>query len=256
MFALELASFVLLFQRDVVDLLSPRFLAQQLVVQVGASVGLVLMPGVERARAQRPMGTDVSHWQGTGINWVNVRNAGVTFAWCKATEATTYTDNTFAINQANAKAAGVWVGAYHFARPSRNPNLTGANSADSEAAYFWGVVSNYVKTGGTYLVPMLDWEDPNCTNQLSAATMSSWVNEWCTTVSNYARLNGAPGMRPIVYTGTWYSRPSSTYSGLTTAVAIWPGWIAAYPSNPKPQTGGPSDTYPWSTWTVCRPSVR
>ncbi len=214
-------------------------------------LGLVLMFGVECAQAQRPMGTDVSHWQGTGINWVNVRNAGVTFAWCKATEATTYTDNTFTLNQVNAKAAGILVGAYHFARPSRNPNITGANSANSEAAYFWGVVSNYVKTGGTYLVPMLDWEDTDCTNQLSAATMSAWVNQWCTTVSNYARLNGASGVKPIIYTGVWYSRPSSTYSGLTTAVTSWPGWIAAYPTTTfDPQTGGPSSSYPWSTWTV------
>jgi len=214
------------------------------------AVGLAMVAAPGRALAQRPMGTDVSHYQGTGINWVNVKNAGVTFAWCKATEATTFKDSTFTLNQTNAKAAGAFVGAYHFARPSRNPNITGANSADSEAAFFWGVVSNYVKTGRSYLVPMLDWEDPNCTNQLSATTLSSWVNEWCNTVSNYARLNGAPGIKPIVYTGTWYSRPSSTYSGLTTAVTIWPGWIAAYPSNPNPQTGGPSDTYPWSKWTV------
>ena len=66
----------------------------------------------------------------------------------------------------------------------------------------------------------------------------------------YARLNGVAGVRPVVYTGTWYSRPSSTYSGLTSAVTNWPSWIAAYPSNPNPQTGGPSDTYPWPTWNI------
>ena len=77
--------------------------------------------------------------------------------------------------------------------------------------------------------------------------MSAWVNEWCNTVSNYARVNGAPGIKPIVYTGTWYSKPSSTYSGLTTAVTNWPSWIAAYPScdtnsrcgTANPQSGGP-----------------
>ena len=69
--------------------------------------------------------------------------------------------------ETGATGVGIYIGAYHYARPSRNPNITGANSADSEAAYFWGVASNYVKTGGTYLVPMLDWEDTGCTNQLS-----------------------------------------------------------------------------------------
>jgi GH25 family lysozyme M1 (1,4-beta-N-acetylmuramidase) len=231
--------------------LRPAFSWKGWLFRLMLPLGLALLPGVEPAQAQRAMGTDVSHWQGTGINWLSVKNAGVTFAWCKATEATTYKDDTFTVNQAGAKANGILVGAYHFARPSRNPNITGANSADSEAAYFWGVVSNYVKTGGTYLVPMLDWEDPACTNQLTAATMSSWVNQWCNTVSNFARANGAPGIKPIIYTGTWYSRPSSTYSGLTTAVTIWPGWIAAYPSGTfDPQTGGPSSSYPWSSWTI------
>lgn len=216
----------------------PRFAAAGLSFAVGASVSVL---------AQRPLGTDVSHYQ-PSINWTTVKNAGVTFAWAKATESTTYTDPYFTTHVAGAKGVGIYIGAYHFARPSAHPNITGANSADSEAAHFWSVVSNYVKTGGTYLVPMLDWEDIYCTNQLSAATMSAWVNQWCNTVSNYARGNGAPGIKPVVYTGAWYSTPSATYSGLTTAVTGWPAWIAAYPSNPNPQTGGPSSSYPWPTW--------
>ena len=180
-----------------------------------------------------------------------MKNAGIAFAWAKATEGVGSTDAYFTINEANAKAVGIPIGAYHFARPSAHPNITGANSADTEAAYYWGVVSNYVRYGGSYLVPMLDWEDTRMSNQLSAATLSAWVNEWCNSISNYARLNGVPGVRPVVYTGTWYSSPSSTYSGLTTAVTNWPSWIAAYPANPNPQTGGPTaGTYPWPTWNL------
>ena len=224
-----------------------RFLSLLLVI---VGLGITLDPS--RALAQRPLGTDVSHYQGT-ISWTPVKNAGVTFAWAKATEGVGYTDAYFAINAANAKAVGIPIGAYHFARPSSHPNLTGANSADTEAAYFWGVVSNYVKAGGSYLVPMLDWEDTSATvaaGFTSSATMSTWVNEWCNTVSNYARLNGVTGLKPIVYTGVWYSRPSSTYPGLTTAVTGWPSWIAAYPTTPNPQTGGPSDSFPWASWNV------
>jgi GH25 family lysozyme M1 (1,4-beta-N-acetylmuramidase) len=205
--------------------------------------------GSARALAQRPLGTDVSGYQPT-INWTSVKNAGVSFAWSKATEGTGYTNPYFTAQEAGASGVGIYIGAYHFARPSSHPNITGPNSADSEAAYFWSVASNFVKFGGSYLVPMLDWEDPRVTNQLSAATMSAWVNEWCNAVSNYARANGVPGVRPVVYTGTWYSTPSSTYSGLTTAVTNWPAWIAAYPSNPNPQSGGPSSSYPWPTWNI------
>jgi len=214
-----------------------------------ALVALSLLSAPKTLLAQRPLGTDVSGYQ-TNINWTTVRNAGVAFAWSKATEGTGYVNPYFVSQENGAKGVGIYIGAYHFARPNANPNITGASSADSEAAYFWSVASNYVKYGGSYCVPMLDWEDPKVTNQLSAATMSAWVNQWCNTISNYARTAGVPGLKPVVYTGTWYSRPSTTYSGLTTAVTNWPSWIAAYPTNPNIQGGGPSDTYPWPTWNI------
>src|SRR5260221_13520979 len=91
--------------------------------------------------AQRPVGTDVSHDQAS-IEWTAVKNAGVTFAWTKATEGTTYTDSSFVAHVNGAKGVGIYIGAYHCARPSSHPNITGANSADSEAAFFWSVVSN------------------------------------------------------------------------------------------------------------------
>ena len=230
--------------------MAARHLRRSAALATAAALGITLSPG--RALAQRPLGTDVSHYQAT-INWASVKSAGVAFAWAKATEGVGYTDAYFAANEANAKAVGIPIGAYHFARPSSHPNITGANSADTEAAYFWGVVSNYVKAGGSYLVPMLDWEDTSATvaaGFTSAATMSAWVNQWCNTVSNYARLSGVAGMKPIVYTGVWFSQPGSTYPGLTTAVTNWPSWIAAYPANPNPQPGGPSSSFPWSTWTI------
>ena len=212
-------------------------------------LGIAAGPG--NAMAQRPLGTDVSGYQ-PSINWTTVKNGGVAFAWAKATEGTGYTNPSFTSQEAGAKSVGIYIGAYHFARPSSHPNITGASSADSEAAYFWSVAGNYVKLGGGYLVPMLDWEDTGATtnNGFTATMMSAWVNEWCNAVSNSARLNGVPGVRPVVYTGTWYSVPGSTYPGLTTAVTSWPSWIAAYPTSPNPQTGGPSSSYPWSTWNI------
>ena len=208
----------------------------------------ILAIGIIRVAAQRPLGTDVSGYQPV-ISWMFAKNNGVAFGWAKATEGTGYVNPGYAGQIAGAKAVGIHIGSYHFARPGAHPNITGANSAESEAQYFWSVAGNNVKAGGQYMVPMLDWEDVNMSNQLSAATCSAWVNQWCNSVSNFAFASGVTGVRPVVYTGTWYSTPSSAHSGLTTAVTGWPAWIAAYPSNPNPQTGGPSSTYPWSTWT-------
>ena len=211
---------------------------------------LFLTLGLQNILAQRPLGTDVSHYQAS-INWTTVKNAGVTFAWAKATESDTITDALFATHAAGAKAAGVYIGAYHFARPSQNPNLTGANSADSEAAFFWSVASNYIKGVGQNMVPMLDWEDSNATIAagFTVSQMSQWVNQWCNTISNYAKASGVT-LKPIVYTGVWFSQPSATYPGLNTTVTGWPSWIATYPSNPNVQGGGPSSSYPWATWNV------
>ena len=203
--------------------------------------------------AQRPLGTDVSHWQ-TSVNWATVKNAGVTFAWAKATQGTTVTDSMFTTHANGAKAAGIYIGAYHYAQPSINTNLTGAMSADSEAAYFWSVASNYIKGGGAYMVPMLDWEDANATNGhngfygFTTPFMSAWVNEWCNTVSNYAKASGVT-IRPLVYTGTWYSNPANGYAGLNSTVTNWPSWISAY-NGQNVQTGKPASTYPWPTWTI------
>ena len=46
---------------------------------------MLAWPG--QALAQRPLGIDVSSYQGA-INWPTVKNNGITFAWAKATEAT------------------------------------------------------------------------------------------------------------------------------------------------------------------------
>ena len=175
-------------------------------------------------------------------------NSGMKFAWAKATEGTYYVNPYFTAQETGAKNARVYIGAYHYARPGADPNITGAASADTEAAYFWNTASNYLKNGGAYLVPMLDWEDVTVTNQLSAATMSAWVNEWCLSVSNRAAAAGVVGVRPVIYTGTWYSSQGSTYSGLTTAVTNWPNWMSSY-NGQNPQTGGPT-TYPWSSWKI------
>jgi len=218
-----------------------------------AGIGAVALGMVFQSKdafGQRPLGTDVSGYQLANIDWVTVKNAGVKFGWTKATEGTGYVNPNFVSQINGATAQGIYMGLYHYARPDLHPNITGVSSADSEATYFWNHASPYIKYGGNYFMPMLDWEATGATIAagFTKEQMSAWLNEWCDSVSNYARASGVI-IVPVVYSGSWYSAPGTTYPGLTTAVTGRPNNMSGYPSNPNPQTGAPSSTAPWPSWT-------
>src|SRR4051812_10065238 len=171
--------------------------------------------GTWTAVGARPLGIDVSNAQGSGINWASVKSSGgVYFAWAKATEGLTFNDADFTINAANAKAAGVIIGAYHFARYDLH---TGTSGADQEAAHFWSIANPYIKGSGTYLMPMLDMEA--ATTGYTKTTLSQWVNQWCSDIVAYARSNGIT-VKPVIYAsrsfaGTWFD----------STVTQWIPWI-------------------------------
>ncbi len=207
---------------------------------------LALALGCRSALAQtwRPQGIDVSSYQGsadsppTNINWTSVKgDTNIAFAWAKATEGLTYTDADFAYNETHAKSAGVPIGAYHFAHPDTH---TGTSGADQEAAYFISVAGPYMNTNGGYLTPMLDAEVASPGTQ---AAVSAWVNEWCSYLNRWGGSNGFT-LVPVVYT---YQSWASSY--LNSSVIEWPLWMAS-PNGQNPQTGAPSGTTPWSTWTL------
>ena len=208
-----------------------------------AFAAAVILLGPLQAMAVRPLGIDVSHWQGT-FNWTNAKNANVEFAYCKATQGTTYTDTEFVNNQKGAPKVGIPIGAYHF--PQYDVNTT-TNGAVAEANYFWSVIKAYVKADGTRLMPMLDCENISSTVGPSQAgfnktTFSLWVVAFCTTLSNNAAAVGIT-VKPVIYT-------SSSFAGtwMNSTVTKYIPWIANWSGSP--QTGAPSPVSPWSTW-VC-----
>src|SRR5690242_2259289 len=91
-----------------------------------------LVPGIlfgpECAQAQRPIGIDVSDYQSASINWGTLKNTyGISFAWAKASEGQSSGSGSgggnFPTYAVNAKAAGVLIGAYHYARYDSNPGV-------------------------------------------------------------------------------------------------------------------------------------
>ncbi|WP_260288501.1 glycoside hydrolase family 25 protein [Peribacillus aracenensis] len=82
-------------------------------------------------------GIDVSHWQGV-INWDKVAKDGVKFVFIKATEGTSYSKlSYFKDNVPKALAAGLKVGAYHYAK------FATVEEAKAEAAYFLGSIRSF-----------------------------------------------------------------------------------------------------------------
>jgi GH25 family lysozyme M1 (1,4-beta-N-acetylmuramidase) len=119
-------------------------------------------------------GVDVNGAKGP-IDWRRVRAAGFDFAILKATEGRTFDDERFSFNRRAAKAAGLVVGAYHFARPDNN-------TPEAEAQHFLRIA----RPQRGELLPALDWE----TNPPTAA----WASKFLRVVET------AIGAAPMLYT--------------------------------------------------------
>ncbi|MDB6058276.1 MAG: Endoglucanase [Verrucomicrobiales bacterium] len=205
---------------------------------------LLLVVLATAAQAQRPLGGDVSHWEGA-ITWSSVKNAGYVFSWAKATEGTNYIDPTFTANASGAKTAGVLIAPYHFARYDENP---GTNGAIAEAQYFWATAKNYITNNGYYMMPMLDAEYVTTNGYepghygYTKTTFSQWLNAWATTVVSNAAAKGVT-IKPVLYCGVSFS---ANWMDSTITNTFSP-WVATW-NHEDPQTGAPGGTGPFSSW--------
>jgi GH25 family lysozyme M1 (1,4-beta-N-acetylmuramidase) len=172
-----------------------------------------------------PAGIDVSHYQGT-INWSSVKAAGISFAYIKATEGTTYTDPLFSANYLHAYNAKVIRGAYHFAQP-------GSSSGATQAAYF-------ASHGGAWsadnltLPGMVDLEG-GCYG-LSTTSMRSWI------LSFYNEYKAKTTRDVVIYTSpSWWNTCTGGWSGMSALSPLFvANWTTA--ANPTIPAGFPYAT--------------
>ena len=156
-------------------------------------------------------GIDVSNHQGS-IDWKAVRGDGVTFAYLKATEGSTFTDPTFAANWAGAAVAGVTRGAYHF--------FTLCTPGIEQAQHFLSVA----RPDATSLAPAVDLEFAgNCTGRPPGADVRRELRAFTDAVEQ------ATGRTLVLYVGRdfqdayginvdrprwtprWFRRPSNAW---------------------------------------------
>lgn len=200
------------------------------------------------ATAQRAIGIDVSYWQSvnshptqTSINWATVAKpiaqggGGIQFAFVRASRGGTtgtttspggsnsgtlsqrYDDPYFEDNMNDAKAAGILVGSYHFARPD-----IATNTGLDEANHYLEKAGAYMKPG--YLRPVLDLE---MGSERSTADLTNWALEFSD------RILQVTGVRPIIYCSISYANQ------VDSRINIHDLWLARYFSSTS--TPGPYD---------------
>ncbi|MDQ3962454.1 MAG: glycoside hydrolase family 25 protein [Actinomycetota bacterium] len=218
---------------------SPRGILASLVACTVVSALVPIMAAPARAQTYT-LGVDVSHHQ-NAIDWNKVADSGHVFAFHKATEGATFTDNMYATNRSGTASFGIPFGAYHFARPQGGSIAAAQQDAVDEATYFLEVA----QPAPGDLVPVLDMEANR--DGLPAGRLIAWTQAWLDTIE------GALDVEPLIYTSPnfWSSQLNDT---TTFAQQGFPLWIAHYTSAAAPRV--PASNWNgagWSfwQWTSC-----
>jgi lysozyme len=146
-------------------------------------------------------GIDVSHYQ-SRVNWQQVAEQHIDFAFVKATEGATHLDSLFCRNWLEMKEAGIKRGAYHFFRPTVSPLEQADNFTRSVE----------IQLGD--LPPVLDVE---VMDGVSKERLINGVRTWL----YYAEIRY--GVKPIIYTNIkFYNKILAGHFN------DYPMWVARY----------------------------
>jgi lysozyme len=165
-------------------------------------------------------GIDVSNNNGP-VDWAAVAASGVSFAFLKATEGTTFVDVYYPIHRSAAHAQGLRVGAYHFARPGRS-------GPEQQAEHFLSVATPVEGD----LHPVLDLEDAG---GLPTARLQRWTAGYLRVVEREV------GVKAILYTGPWFWRSHVGNANF----AQHPLWLAQYTKSATADVPGA-----WAGYTI------
>jgi lysozyme len=196
---------------------------------IGGSLG-----AAQVVRAADPVeGIDVSRWQcdedpnACPIDWNQVAAAGKVFVYIKASQDVDHVDPWYVWHRAGARAAGLMVGAYHFADPDPNPALAVANGR-AQADHFLATAD--IASGD--LPPVLDLERAN---GLTPVQLEAWARAFLERIHERTGVRGAIYVSPNFWKNwvgdsTWFA--ANGYRVL---------WVAHWTTSPSP-------TVPASDW--------
>lgn len=168
--------------------------------------------------ARQVQGVDLSKWQGSA-NFGQIKSAGKYYVFVKVTEGISSVDPYYAQNVANARAAGLWVGSYHFYVTQDTPQAQFAN------------LSKHLSLQSGDLPPVVDIEvlskpgAPNLTTEL---------------MQFLSLIEQKYGVKPIIYSGQNFA--NQYLSGFH----AYPLWLAEYNDGQTPKL--PLDWKQWTFW--------
>ena len=158
---------------------------------------------------------DLSHWQAP-IDFAKARAAGIVAVILKATQGSQWIDATFSERSADATAAGLLVGAYHFLDNSPPERQMENFLSMAEGCPVLALDAEQNEIGGTVTVP-----------QAAEAV---------------ARVQMATGKAPLVYINR-YGPDGRGTDFPNSVLSRCPLWLPAYNSRPICPPG-------WSKWTL------
>lgn len=176
-------------------------------------------------------GVDVSHHNGN-VDWQAVKNAGISFAFIKATEGNSFVDPLFAANMAGCRAAGIVPGAYHFFHYDIDPG--------AQAQHFIKTIGQ-VQPGD--MPPTIDVEAPGD----GGGNITSPASEVVKNIQQFLdNVHQATGHQCIVYTYPYFWQ--TVLGNPNTFATTNPLWIASY-GVPAPHLVGGWQTYTFWQYT-------
>lgn len=183
-------------------------------------------------------GIDISVIQGN-VDFAAVAASGVQFVICRCGVGNGGKDSLYDKNVANATAAGLKVGAYHFIYPlppqANQPLRDPVKQAQLHAGW----------AGSTSTVPVvccdLEWPAPQ--DWAKWGCTAAQIVEW--TVAYLEAYEAATGVRPVVYTYPYFAAAIKLPSDFGQKYRLW---IASY------QSGHPAVPSPWTDWVMWQDS--
>ncbi len=163
-------------------------------------------PKIDSIITDTILGIDVSHFQGD-IDWTDIKNDNVQYAYIKATEGTDFKDPKFSVNWTEAKKNNIYRGAYHFYETGDDPIQQAKNFLETIGQFEAGE-----------LPPVLDLEAGGIQTKIDKETYQKYTLQWLQFVAQKL------GVTPIIYTNLTFGNEYLNNSQFTK----YKLWIAEY----------------------------